>query len=102
MSLYTFWITFLRLAASLLLLANYLFSEYYLVYFIPIVLLYHRKFSFVYFISSTSQKDHLSVLSYVTYNQVREVCKLLKVVGIHTVSLHSAASIDPQIHGLVP
>lgn len=32
---------------------------------------------------------------------MRGVCKPLKAVGIHTVSLHSGASIDHQINGLV-
>ncbi|PWA64927.1 DNA/RNA helicase, DEAD/DEAH box type, N-terminal [Artemisia annua] len=32
--------------------------------------------------------------------EVRSVCKPLKAFGIHTVSLHSGASIDHQIHGL--
>ncbi|KAG8380596.1 hypothetical protein BUALT_Bualt06G0031900 [Buddleja alternifolia] len=31
--------------------------------------------------------------------QVRQVCKPLKTLGVHTVSLHSGASIDHQIHG---
>ncbi|KAJ4851576.1 hypothetical protein Tsubulata_034347 [Turnera subulata] len=31
---------------------------------------------------------------------VRSVCKPLKALGIHTVSLHTGASIDHQIHGL--
>lgn len=33
-------------------------------------------------------------------SEVRGVCKPLKVLGIHTVSLHSGASIDHQINGL--
>ncbi|KAL2525945.1 P-loop containing nucleoside triphosphate hydrolase superfamily protein [Abeliophyllum distichum] len=33
-------------------------------------------------------------------SQVRQVCKPLKALGIHTVSLHSGASIDHQINGL--
>ncbi|KAI4352623.1 hypothetical protein L6164_006857 [Bauhinia variegata] len=32
--------------------------------------------------------------------KVRSVCKPLKLLGIHTVSIHSGASIDHQIHGL--
>ncbi|KAK6131854.1 hypothetical protein DH2020_034407 [Rehmannia glutinosa] len=32
--------------------------------------------------------------------KVRQVCKSLEVVGIHTVTLHSDASIDHQIHSL--
>ncbi|KAL6980251.1 Hydrolase [Sarracenia purpurea var. burkii] len=32
--------------------------------------------------------------------KVRSVCKPLKALGIHTVSLHPGASIDRQIHGL--
>ncbi|MFS8031905.1 hypothetical protein Hanom_Chr17g01551391 [Helianthus anomalus] len=30
---------------------------------------------------------------------VRAMCKPLKVFGIHTVSLHSGASVDHQVHG---
>ncbi|PSR98769.1 ATP-dependent RNA helicase [Actinidia chinensis var. chinensis] len=33
-------------------------------------------------------------------SKVRSVCKPLKALGIHTVSLHPGASIDHQIHGL--
>ncbi|XP_073314479.1 uncharacterized protein [Primulina huaijiensis] len=33
-------------------------------------------------------------------SKVREVCKPLKALGIHTVSLHSGASIDHQVNGL--
>ncbi|PIN05492.1 RNA helicase [Handroanthus impetiginosus] len=33
-------------------------------------------------------------------SKVRQVCKPLKALGIHTVSLHSGASIDHQINGL--
>ncbi|PSS04967.1 ATP-dependent RNA helicase [Actinidia chinensis var. chinensis] len=33
-------------------------------------------------------------------SKVRSVCKPLKALGIHTVSLHLGASIDHQIHGL--
>ncbi|KAI3470565.1 hypothetical protein Pfo_027228 [Paulownia fortunei] len=33
-------------------------------------------------------------------SKVRQVCKPLKVLGIHTVSLHLGASIDHQINGL--
>ncbi|XP_030545559.1 probable ATP-dependent RNA helicase ddx5 isoform X2 [Rhodamnia argentea] len=32
--------------------------------------------------------------------EVRAICKPLKALGIHTVSIHSGASIDHQIHGL--
>ncbi|KAL7147172.1 hypothetical protein ABFS83_06G089900 [Erythranthe nasuta] len=32
--------------------------------------------------------------------KVRQVCKPLKMVGIHTVSLHAGAPLDHQIHGL--
>ncbi|KAF5195800.1 Dead-box atp-dependent rna helicase [Thalictrum thalictroides] len=32
--------------------------------------------------------------------QVRSLCKPLKALGIHTVSLHTDASLDHQIHGL--
>lgn len=32
--------------------------------------------------------------------QVRSICKPLKALGIHTVSLHPGVSIDHQIHGL--
>ncbi|CAL0303101.1 unnamed protein product [Lupinus luteus] len=32
--------------------------------------------------------------------QVRKVCKPLKSIGIHTVSIHPGASLDHQIHGL--
>ncbi|PIA54796.1 hypothetical protein AQUCO_00900992v1 [Aquilegia coerulea] len=32
--------------------------------------------------------------------QVRSLCKSLKGLGIHTVSLHTGASLDHQIHGL--
>ncbi|XP_073306261.1 uncharacterized protein [Primulina huaijiensis] len=33
-------------------------------------------------------------------SKVREVCKPLKSLGIHTVSLHSGASVDHQVNGL--
>lgn len=33
------------------------------------------------------------------YAQVRAVCKPLKALGIHTVSLHPGASLEHQIHG---
>ncbi|KZV55299.1 hypothetical protein F511_06776 [Dorcoceras hygrometricum] len=33
-------------------------------------------------------------------SKVREVCKPLKTLGIHTVSVHSGASIDHQVNGL--
>ncbi|GFZ06037.1 P-loop containing nucleoside triphosphate hydrolases superfamily protein [Actinidia rufa] len=33
-------------------------------------------------------------------SKVRSVCKPLKALGVHTVSLHPGASIDHQIHGL--
>ncbi|KAK6933494.1 DEAD/DEAH box helicase domain [Dillenia turbinata] len=33
-------------------------------------------------------------------SKVRSVCKPLKALGIHTVSLHSGASLDHQVHGL--
>ncbi|GFS43033.1 P-loop containing nucleoside triphosphate hydrolases superfamily protein [Actinidia rufa] len=33
-------------------------------------------------------------------SKVRSVCKPLKALGIHTVSLHPGASIDHQIHGI--
>ncbi|KAK6144690.1 hypothetical protein DH2020_021510 [Rehmannia glutinosa] len=34
-------------------------------------------------------------------SKVRQVCKPLKTLGIHTVSLHSGASVEHQINGLV-
>ncbi|KAK6144694.1 hypothetical protein DH2020_021514 [Rehmannia glutinosa] len=34
-------------------------------------------------------------------SKVRQVCKPLKALGIHTVSLHSGASVEHQINGLV-
>ncbi|EYU38063.1 hypothetical protein ABFS82_06G159200 [Erythranthe guttata] len=40
------------------------------------------------------------VPSQVKASEVRQVCKPLKVLGIHTVSLHLGASIDHQINGL--
>ena len=35
------------------------------------------------------------------YDQVRSVCKPLKALGIHSVSLHAGASLDHQIQGWV-
>lgn len=45
---------------------------------------------FLLFIVSSQQKA----------SKVRSVCKPLKALGIHTVSLHPGASIEHQIHGL--
>ena len=54
-----------------------------------------------------SLEFHLSSLSYLCRcmkclfndDQVRSVCKPLKALGIHTVSIHPGASLDHQIEG---
>ncbi|KAL3838225.1 hypothetical protein ACJIZ3_022816 [Penstemon smallii] len=45
---------------------------------------------FLLYLVPTQEKAH----------KVRQVCKTLKIYGIHTVSLHSGASMDHQIQGL--
>ncbi|KAJ0914230.1 hypothetical protein HanPSC8_Chr06g0236221 [Helianthus annuus] len=59
-----------------------------------------RRCDYSYTVTNEADGEKLTgSFAVVSSSEVRALCTPLKAFGIHTVSLHSGASVDHQVHG---